>query len=61
MTEFIDEIKERANEALASLERARSEDDDYAVLLHTGQLESIARLADDHGVTIPGLQEFNAA
>ena len=61
MSEFVDHIKERVHEALSNLVRARTEDDDFAVQVHMGELESFARLAREHGVTIAGLQNFRAA
>ena len=61
MSEFIHQIKERVQEALSNLDRARTEGDDFAVQVHTGELESFAHLAREHGVTIAGLQEFRAA
>lgn len=60
MTEFHTSLHERAREALANLVRARDGEDDYSVDVLTGELESILRLADDHGVPLPELDDFRS-
>ncbi len=60
MLEFVDQIRQRATAALADLERARSAGDDYSVQVHTGELESFARLATEHGIRVPELGPFTA-
>lgn len=61
MSEFIDQIRERVQTALTDLAQARDAGDDYAAQVHTGQLESFARLASEHGVSLPDLEGFSAA
>ncbi|MEO3939153.1 hypothetical protein V3N99_20720 [Dermatophilaceae bacterium Soc4.6] len=58
MTEFHTRLHERAREALAGLDRARDCGEDYTADVLTGELESILRLADDHGVRLPELDDF---
>lgn len=61
MVEFLDQLRHRVRNALADLERARAAGDDYSVQVHTGELESIARIAESHGVRLPELEGFQAA
>ncbi|MBB2984896.1 hypothetical protein [Terracoccus luteus] len=61
MTEFVDQIRQRVRDALADLERAADAGDDYGVQVHTGELESFARLAAENGLTVPELAPFRAA
>lgn len=58
MTEFQTELRDRAREALQSLAQAREAGDDYSADVHTGELESIQRLADDNDVYLPELDRF---
>lgn len=60
MTEFQTELRDRAREALRSLAEAREAGDDYSADVHTGDLESIQRLADDNGVRLPELERFGS-
>lgn len=53
MTEFQAQIRGRIREAVASLEAARDEGDDYMVDVRTGELESLRRVATDHDVSVP--------
>lgn len=61
MTEFVDQIRRRVNDALDDLARARAEGDDYSAQIHTGELESFARLAAENGLRVPELEPFRAA
>jgi hypothetical protein len=61
MTHFVEQIRERVNDALSDLERARAAGDDYSVQVHTGELESFARLAAENGLRVPELEPFRAA
>jgi hypothetical protein len=61
MTEFLDQLRHRVRHALDDLERARAAGDDYSVQIHTGELESIARIAESHGVRLRELDEFSVA
>ncbi len=58
MTEFVAALRDRAKEALRSLDEARGAGDDYSVDIHTSELESIQRLADEHDVRLPELAAF---
>ena len=58
MTEFHAEIRERAQQALDSLEAARRSGDDYMVGVRVGELESLAHLAAEHGLHVPELAEY---
>ncbi len=55
MTEFHAGLHERAEEALTALAQARATGDDYSVDIHTEELDSLLRLADEHGVRLPEL------
>ncbi len=61
MTEFHTEIRERAAETLKSLREARASGDDYLVEVREGELESLARLATEHDLTVPELRDYTAA
>lgn len=61
MTEFVDQIRRRVSDALTDLETAHASGDDYGVQVHTGELESFARLAAENGLTVPELAPFRAA
>ena len=52
MTEFVDQIRLRVTDALTDLAQARAAGDDYRVQVHTGELESFARLAEENGVRV---------
>ncbi len=58
MSEFQTELRDRAKQALRSLDEARKSGDDYSVDIHTGELESIQRLADENDVRVPELVRF---
>lgn len=57
MTEFVTSITERIARTRSTLSRAESCGDDYLAEVSLGELESLARLAADHGVTVAGLAE----
>ena len=61
MTEFGEQIRVRVLDALDDLARARAVGDDYRIQIHTGELESFARLAAENGVRVPELEQFQAA
>jgi hypothetical protein len=50
MTDFDAQIRRRLSDASRSLQQARAMDDDYAVTLHLGELEGLARIAADHDI-----------
>lgn len=55
MTEFHAGLHERAREALTALTQAEASGDDFSVDIHTEELGSLLRLADEHGVRLPEL------
>lgn len=61
MIEFLDQLRHRVRHALDDLERARAAGDDYRVSIHTGELESFARIAESHGVQLNELESFSRA
>lgn len=52
MSEFASNVNERVREARSALDHARAEGDDYLVGVHTGQLESLARLAEENDLPL---------
>ena len=60
MTELHEQIRARVSEALTSLQDARTEGDDHMVEVRTGELESLAHLAAEHGLHLPALAEYAA-
>lgn len=61
MTEFHTEITERASRAVQSLQTAQESGDDYLASVREAELETLARLATEHGLRIPELARFSAA
>ena len=61
MTDFNTEIRQRAAETQRSLREARAAGDDYLVEVHLGEMESLARIAAEHHVTLDGVEEDLAA
>lgn len=61
MTEFVDQIRQRVHDALADLADATAANDEYRIQVHTGELESFARLAAENGIRVPELEPFQAA
>jgi hypothetical protein len=61
MTEFGEQIRVRVLDALDDLTQARAAGDDYRIQIHTGELESFARLAAENGIQVPELEQFRAA
>lgn len=58
MTEFHAGLQERAAEALTGLTQAEASGDDFSVDIHTAELGSLLRLADEHGVRLPELDAW---
>ena len=61
MTEFVDQIRQRVRDALSDLAEATGAGDEYRIQVHTGELESFARLAAENGIRVPELEPFRAA
>lgn len=57
MSEFAIEMAGRVARTTESLGAARAADDDYLVAVLYGELESLARVADEHDIVVPGLAE----
>ncbi len=57
MSEFANEITERVAQASSSLREAAESGDDFLADVRVGELEELARVAADHDVEVPGLQE----
>jgi hypothetical protein len=51
-SEFAGDLRRRVREARQALEAAKSAGDFYAVDVRTGELESLLRLAMEHGVDV---------
>lgn len=61
MTAFRLHINDRIAETQASLNEARLAGDDYLVEIRLGELESLARIAAEHGIEVDGVEESLAA
>jgi hypothetical protein len=48
--QFGSEVRERIAETMRQLEEARDSGDEYGVQVHSGRLETLRRLAVEHGV-----------
>jgi hypothetical protein len=57
LTRFHDEITRRLATTQESLRLAVEAGEPFLVDVHVGELESLARLAADHGVTVAGVPE----
>ena len=57
MSQFPNEIRHRIHSTRVSLVEARQSGDDYLVDIRRGELESLARVAAEHGVTVQGVEE----
>jgi hypothetical protein len=55
MTEFHAQLRARALEAVSDLTAAQESGDDYSVDVHRADLENIARIAREHGLSLPEL------
>jgi hypothetical protein len=58
MTEFHAQLRARALEAVSDLKAAQESGDDYSVDVHRADLENIARIAREHGLSLPELDEL---
>ena len=58
MTEFHAQLRARALEAVNDLTAAQESGDDYSVEVHRANMENIARIAREHGVSLPELDEL---
>jgi hypothetical protein len=61
VTEFHNEIQRRAREARSSLAEARATGDDYLAGIRLGEIQSLARIAAEHGLVLEGVEESLAA
>jgi hypothetical protein len=55
MTEFHAQLRARALDAVNDLTAAQESGDDFSVDVHRADLENIARIAREHGVSLPEL------
>ena len=57
MSQFRHELSNRISETQDNLARAREDGDEYLVGVRLGELESLARVAAEHGVQVAGVEE----
>jgi hypothetical protein len=57
LTEFGSELRRRIQQTVTDLADARASGDDYLVEVRLGELESLARVAAEHGITVDGVEE----
>ncbi len=58
MTEFHAQLRARVVEAVQDLTAAQQSGDDYSVDVHRADLENIARIAREHDLSLPELDEL---
>jgi hypothetical protein len=58
MTEFHAQLRARVVEAVQDLTAALESGDDYSVDVHRADLENIARIAREHDLRLPELEEL---
>jgi hypothetical protein len=61
VTEFKNHISSRIAETREGLRQAQEADEPYLVEVRLGELESLARIAADHGLVVEGVSESLAA
>lgn len=61
MSELTLALQTRAQDALASLHQARIDDDDLLVHVRLGELNSLARTANEHDLNIAELAPYRCA
>jgi len=61
VSQFHHEITNRITETRDDLARAQEVGDEYLVGVRLGELESLARVAAEHGVAVDGVEESLAA
>jgi hypothetical protein len=61
VSDFRREISNRIAQTRGQLSRAEESGDDYLVEVHLGELESLARIAAEHDVSVDGVHEALAA
>lgn len=61
MSDFRHEISNRIAQTRGQLSQAEATGDDYLVEIHLGELESLARIAAEHDVSVDGVEEALAA
>ncbi len=61
MTEFGSQIRTRIAQTRSSLGEAAADQDDFLVEVRLGELETLARLAAENGVSVEGVDEAFAA
>jgi hypothetical protein len=61
MSAFSDEVQQRVSSARRSLHQARAEGDEYLVGVRVGELESLLRMAGEHGIELPEVAREVAA
>jgi hypothetical protein len=59
MTEFHAQLRARALDAVNDLTAAQESGDDFSVDVHRADLENIARIAREHGVSLPELDALD--
>ena len=57
MTQFDATISTRISQTRQALDEARTAGDDYEADVRLGELQSLARLAAEHGVRVDGVEE----
>lgn len=57
MRQFDATISNRILEARQAIEEARTDGDDYLADIRVGELESLVRVAADHGIRVEGVEE----
>ncbi|HEY7988347.1 MAG TPA: hypothetical protein VIE19_03950 [Lapillicoccus sp.] len=58
MTEFHAQLRARVVEAVQDLTAAQESGDDFSVDVHRADLENIARIAREHDLSLPELDEL---
>lgn len=58
MSELTHALRTRASAALKSLKIANTENDEHLADVRLGELDSLARTADEHGLDVPELRGY---
>lgn len=61
MSEMAKNLLHRITEATDSLQAAAQDGDDYLTDIRVSELQELQRLAQDHGIPVPGIEDTIAA
>ncbi|AKU17082.1 hypothetical protein [Luteipulveratus mongoliensis] len=58
MISLREQLIDRLKDATARLDDAHGRDDEYDTMLVSGEIDSLLRIADDHGLHLPQAEDY---